>query len=581
MLAGLAAMAVAGVVVGTAVSSSSSASPDLVRAARSAHKSVDSSSSGYFRREVHLEDYPSVLEAVLTKSGKSSLDELKADEVAFYSYLPSSIVIEGDTDLIDPSSYAPMTETYNAFSLQCHGCDEGFGSLNYLIVMDMYGEVKGIYPHNETTTVDSLKPSPAQSKELYLGLNVDFHERGPVATWSWDGLDDDPMRYKGDKICNSYTVNAHDQHWSGYEDGDRIWVQLTTESKHTIQLLDKEGNQHVQLGVEDYPTSWGSLGSTNKFGLIEDETIMQVNLKYLGSFLQTERYSMDYSEEYVPAYIEWIAGGTEGTLDLVDLDGTKYEVGTEEYESLYGGLSSLWYGAHNLEYFGDNQFHLFDNAYYEENSTFAGAYSRMLIVEVDTEANTATLVWEYDMGYHSSVYGDNDRLPTTNLLGCGWPFEPEDTSTFDAEIIEVVRETGELAWSTRVYGNGRRTEYESSTGGGIYGWVMYSVERMYESPIISSPSCTESSTGATLSLTTFNNFKLSLTYAATYAVTTTDSDGTSVELASGPFEFNAYWKPTELTIDLDGSCGSDGCTVTITNKIGDASSTEFTCTAAS
>lgn len=50
-----------------------------------------------------------------------------------------------------------------------------------------------------------------------------------------------------------------------------------------------------------------------------------------------------------------------------------------------------------------SQFYMFDNAYHEANGTFVSPYSRMLIVEVDNDANTATLVWEYNMGYQVGV----------------------------------------------------------------------------------------------------------------------------------------------------------------------------------
>ena len=93
---------------------------------------------------------------------------------------------------------------------------------------------------------------------------------------------------------------------------------------------------------------------------------------------------------------------------------------------------------------------MFDNAYDPTAQVFVGD-SRLLVVRVNEEASTATLVWEYKLGYNSSVFGDNDRLPTGNLLGSGWPGKPTNSTSFDAQIVEVVRETGELAWSAEVY----------------------------------------------------------------------------------------------------------------------------------
>merc|ERR1712196_741433 len=113
-------------------------------------------------------------------------------------------------------------------------------------------------------------------------------------------------------------------------------------------------------------------------------------------------------------------------------------------------MGTLWMGQHNVEYFGEQEYMMFDNAYDPTTDTFVGD-SRLLVVRVDEEASTATLVWEYKLGYNSSVFGDNDRLPTGNLLASGWPAKPTATVNYDAQIVEVVRGTGEVAWSAEVY----------------------------------------------------------------------------------------------------------------------------------
>ena len=65
---------------------------------------------------------------------------------------------------------------------------------------------------------------------------------------------------------------------------------------------------------------------------------------------------------------------------------------------------------------------MFDNAYDDDSNMWPNpSGSRMLIVQVDEVDESVTLVWEHSMGYNASVFGDNDRLPTGNLLGCAWP----------------------------------------------------------------------------------------------------------------------------------------------------------------
>ena len=44
----------------------------------------------------------------------------------------------------------------------------------------------------------------------------------------------------------------------------------------------------------------------------------------------------------------------------------------------------------------------------------------MLIVSYDTDSMTAREEWDFDVGAYTAVYGDNDRLPSGNVLGTFW-----------------------------------------------------------------------------------------------------------------------------------------------------------------
>ena len=154
----------------------------------------------------------------------------------------------------------------------------------------------------------------------------------------------------------------------------------------------------------------------------------------------------------------WALGGRWGNFTLYDLDGREYAPGT-----------SLWHGQHNAEWFGEqpgnasagatvSEVLMFDNAYDE------GKSSRMLIVEVDEAKLEAREAWEFKTGAYTPVYGDNDRLPTGNLLGSFWlnSFDVEEWSDagdaetrdayeqFDARAMELVRATKLRAWSASV-----------------------------------------------------------------------------------------------------------------------------------
>ena len=132
----------------------------------------------------------------------------------------------------------------------------------------------------------------------------------------------------------------------------------------------------------------------------------------------------------------WTLGGQYGDYDVVDFDGTRYAKG-----------SSLWAGQHNAEYFGDDEYCMFDNQYDSGNN------SRLLCVVLDESEAYAYLSWEYDTGDYSPHFGDNDRLPTGNMLGCFWPmYQYDDADQFDERAIEVTRPGGETAWQLDVKG---------------------------------------------------------------------------------------------------------------------------------
>lgn len=44
----------------------------------------------------------------------------------------------------------------------------------------------------------------------------------------------------------------------------------------------------------------------------------------------------------------------------------------------------------------------------------------MLVVSVDEDTSKARVVFEYDAGVYTDVFGDCDPLPTGNMLGTWW-----------------------------------------------------------------------------------------------------------------------------------------------------------------
>ena len=126
------------------------------------------------------------------------------------------------------------------------------------------------------------------------------------------------------------------------------------------------------------------------------------------------RWTGSFSKIHLPSQsVEWTVGGPRGDFELVDLDGTRHAASEG---------TSLWYGQHNLEYFGEDEYMMFDNNLnvtttsgmklrpppalalslrFDNNlnvttsNTFVGdRASRLLIVQVDEPSKVATVTWE-------------------------------------------------------------------------------------------------------------------------------------------------------------------------------------------
>ena len=278
-------------------------------------------------------------------------------------------------------------------------------------------------------------------------------------------------------------------------------------------------------------------------------------------------------------YVEWTLGGTDGDFDLYDLSGNKYEAG-----------HSLWHGQHNAEFFGSNptesdggdaqyEIFMFDNEYQQGHS------SRLLIVSYDTSSMTAREEWDFDVGAYTAVYGDNDRLPSGNVLGTFWmeyydvsQWEPEDAKEqFDCRAMEIVRSTKLRAWSVDIQGNKCDNAVCDLTQTG--NWRMYSVERFYTAPVVSQVNCYTSDDDEELYLMfhTWNNFKQNNADPGYYELEAKDGDS----VTTGNFSFAPHWAPTKMNINIADTSFDTGYNsfgyLLVTNKWGDETKIVFSC----
>lgn len=266
--------------------------------------------------------------------------------------------------------------------------------------------------------------------------------------------------------------------------------------------------------------------------------------------------------------VKFIVGGPNGTYDLIDQFGEHFEPGT-----------SLWYGQHNAEYFGSKEYLLFDDqtswvqTSTTDYETKTSNTSRLLVVEIDEDTKTATITWAYPLDYHTNHFGDCDMLPTGNILGAGWLTQklPDGSHPpMEAQIIEVTRDTKEVAWELMVVGNTTEDYKESDELVLFRSWAIYSAERMYSKPLVYGISCTETAgSHAKINFTTNNRFKEANSYPGSYEIKI--ADGTII--TRGKFDYEPYFRAT--TVSLRVGVSSDGIcekgTITVMNMWSDSS----------
>ncbi|KAH8091275.1 hypothetical protein JL720_6166 [Aureococcus anophagefferens] len=200
---------------------------------------------------------------------------------------------------------------------------------------------------------------------------------------------------------------------------------------------------------------------------------------------------------------------------------------------------------HNAEYFGDDEFCLFDNQEASASSTLNA--SRLLCLRLDEAAGTATVTFEKVLDSYTPHFGDNDRLPSGNQLGVSWPKTFSTDDQYDVRAIEVVRSSGDLAWQMDVVGV-KCDDASGTCDRGVdgVGWTSYSIERFYAAPIVSNATCDKAS--GVVRFDAVNNFKQNNVAPATYAVSA--AAGTDKPYATGDFDFKVHWRQTPVAVDL-------------------------------
>ena len=490
---------------------------------------------------------------------------------------------------------------YVGFSLQLKDSVAGTASpdlVTYTVVLELRtGALVAVLPTNGGLSFDALKP--LDPTHLLLGGNVNSTEKGRTYSWAWH--DGDEARALA-TLGRGRLANSHDVQWS--RKTGSYWVPANHDGvyevdAHSGATLAEYFNFTPRLNHEADQATWSG---PNHLTIVDDADEAAANDADAAAGLAADDGARGARRTAAPpppryAYINyrsvnafvkldlttsrvvWIAGGHHGTLTLVSRDGTRYAPGTPEYSNLNHGVASLWSGAHNAEWFGEDRFWLFDNAFnmgvakVTGEDKFTQRVSRVVEVVVDEAAATATEVWSWaigPLGTHAYAYGDADRLPTGNVVTCDWPFTQDAATPYSWRALEVERASYEPAWEL-VVADDASLWRNRSTGG----WYGYSVERWYTAPLVWDARCAGGEDGGAtrLSWRAASQFKEHFTAPGRYVA----RDGATGEVvAAAGFSFAAHWLPVALDVRLERA-NATSYTIEVTNEFDVTSTQTVTC----
>ncbi|KAK7249073.1 hypothetical protein SO694_00044156 [Aureococcus anophagefferens] len=239
----------------------------------------------------------------------------------------------------------------------------------------------------------------------------------------------------------------------------------------------------------------------NHVQLIEEDSLAFVSSRSTNGIVKEDAATGD---------VVWVLGGEHGKFDIVDERGHNHTAG-----------SNYFLGQHNAEYFGDDEYCLFDNQKGSAKS------SRLLCLRLN---------------------------------------EAEGVATFEVRVIEVEND-GDVAMEIKVAGDLCR----NATGcyRDDYGWTSYSAGG-FTTPLVYETACGLHA----VSFKTVSNFKQNDLANGTYAVRVNGD-----ERKSGAFSFKPHWRPQGVTVDGAGTlAANDVVILRVANAPrGDETSTTLDC----
>ena len=452
-----------------------------------------------------------------------------AERGALLAYLPARFVVTMDARAVAGRLGSAAAGGYVAFSLFSGS------TASWNIIMDLTGKLHQMSPARSVQSYGQqhwcgLKNYDEDTLLLVSSVNqtatnvATCPASGHAYLWNW--RKNEYTRLGG----SSALYGAHDIQWSSdvatAGSKDSFWNPSPNAQcceNNNVSLHDANTGATlftVRTGFAD------CVPDVNHAQLLDDDAHAVLSLRMLSA---VAKYRTADSER------EWIIGGPHGEWPIHDVNGSVYPPGT-----------TVWREQHNPEYMGDGEIWMFDDL-------GAGNVSRLLIVGLDERARVARIKWSYELPGLSEEFGDCDPTPAGNVLGSYWRSHVSDASPerqVQSGIIEVVRNTSEVAWHLQIWGDAC-PDANCFLSSKHEGWMMFSVERFYDAPLLFSPAAGGGASGGAsggdgpvcldgeLAFSTWNSFKQSSVAPGTFEL----REGAQLA-ASGAFRFEAHWRPT-------------------------------------
>ena len=465
--------------------------------------------------------------------------------------LPKSVDIFVDADQIEGSMGAQASSGYFAFSLARGDFLSGHINTSFVIVMDLLGNLQNVLIPPETTQdnitgyfrIEGLKFHNATALLLASNSRTIDH----YFVWDWVN---DAVEMLGDGVSGS----SHDvQH---LPDTD-TYLSISSDFTYLIEW-DARGRVVWNWTAPQWLTTASVSGTHMNHAQQTEGDVIFVSARDLSSVFKVDKQSSS---------IEWVLGGKRGDFDIIDQNGDRYPRNTV-----------FFHRQHNAEYIGHDQFIMFDNGV---NVTADPVYSsRLLVLTVNQSSDTATVSWQFDTYANSRIFGDADRLPSGNVVACYWPDtvfpnSKWERAQYEAVAIEVT-ESRDVAWWMGVKPHheawmGDSESYARHDGEAPIGWAMYSVERMFQRPLVTN--LQYDAAEQTLSFDMYNSHKEQF-----YAQATLDIKCGAVSLVHHA-DFAPFWRPASVTKSISDLIEADrdveDCTLQVTNGWGQSATSGF------